>query len=204
MTSNIDIDLGSIPHPKDCYPVPVGATIPAHTPAWIAGRWGAEWHPTGYGTPVKIRSTNDLHLTIYPIAAPSAPPTPDDSPIIITRTNVADADVGDGLLAVWVHSGKEWYIATEYGCSYWLDSCDITEWSPAVVTKGGHSVWDERDKRARVDADGDTWYWDSDFATWECTGDNRWHCGSLNALREYLGYDYLVGFADDGDVPCEQ
>lgn len=204
MTNNIDIDLGSIPHPKDCYPVPVGATIPAHTPAWIAGRWGAEWHPTGYGTPVKIRSTNDLHLTIYPIAAPPTTPTPDDSPIIITGTTRAGVDLGEEAFAMWVHDTQEWCVMTEHGGFFWFDSGQVADWLPVVVTATERGIWNERDKRNRVDADGYIWCWVGVWAIWGCATDNRGRFGSLNALREWYGDDYLTGFADDGDAPCEQ
>lgn len=195
MTNSIDIDLESIPHPKDCYPVPVGATIPPNTPFWVVDRWGAEWLPTGYATPVKIHKSNGLHLTIAPVAVPSNPPSSDDSPIIITRSN--RDGIGDGLLAVWAPSDQDWCVVARDGYTRWLGSGEITEWSPAVVTKSGHGVWDERDKRDRIDADGDAWHWDKDFATWECAGDNRGCFGSLDAFRKWYGYNYLVGFADE-------
>lgn len=197
MTNNTDIDLASIPHPKDCYPVPVGATIQEGTPFWVVDRWGAEWLPTGYATPVKIHKSNGVHLTIAPIAVPSDPPTPDDSPIIITGTSRAGVNLGATAFAVWVHDTREWCVMTEHGGFFRLDSGQITDWMPVVVTATEAGLWDERDKRARVDADGDTWCWDKDFATWECAGDNRGCFGSLDAFRKWYGYNYLVGFADE-------
>lgn len=196
MTNDIDIDLASIPHPKDCYPVPNGAVIPKGTPIWRIHSSGlAVWSQNGYANEYLVHEVDVIHLTANPI---TTHPTPDDSPIIITRTNVADADVGDGLLAVWMPGGKAWCVATEYGCSYWLDSCDITEWSPTIVTKSGHSLWDERDKRDRMDASGGIWEWEHRRSAWVCNiGAAVTFFGSLNTLAEYFGADYLVGFADE-------
>lgn len=193
MTSKTDLDLASIPHPKDCHRVPDGAVLPAGTPCWVVHKSGAaSWLPDGYRSTSAIHDGGAVHLTPHPIISH---PTPDDSPIIITRTYRDKVEAG--LLAVRAPGDQEWCVIGRDGYSHWLASEEITEWSPAVVTKSGHGVWDERDKRARVDADGDTWYWGSDFATWECTGGNREYYGSLGALREWCGDDYLIGFADE-------
>lgn len=195
MTNNNDIDLESIPHPKDCYPVPDGAVIPNGTPVWRIHSSGlAVWSQNGYANEYLVHEVDIIHLTANPI---TTHPTPDDSPIIITRTNVADAYVGDGLLAVWMPGGKAWCVATEYGYPHRLDSEEITEWSPAIVTKTRRGLWDERDKRDRVDANGDVWRWDDEEATWACVRYFRGNFGSLNALRGRHGDDCLTGFADE-------
>ena len=195
MTNNIDIDLESIPHPKDCHQVPVGATIPEGTPVWIVNdHGGAEWSPTGFHADKTICRSDFLYLTADPIAVSPAPPTPDDSPIIIDRTSVAGIEAG--TLAMWFPGDQEWCAIGKNGYSRWLGSDEITEWSPAVVTKSGRGLWDERDKRDRVDADGDTWRWDNDGAIWECDGRDRGCFGSLNAFRKWYD-EYLVGFADE-------
>lgn len=196
MTNNIDIDLESIPHPKDCHQVPVGATIPEGTPVWIVNdHGGAEWSPTGFHADKTICRSDFLYLTADPIAVSPAPPTPDDSPIIIDRTSVAGIEAG--TLAMWFPGDQEWCATGKGGYSRWLISEEITEWSPAIVTKTRRGVWDERDKRDRVDANGDVWRWDDEEATWACVRYFRGNFGSLNALRGRHGDDCLTGFADE-------
>ena len=196
MTNDIDIDLASIPHPKDCYLVPVGATIPPRTSIWQITPLGyLEWCPNGYGTPRTVSSDDTLYLTADPIVTPPAPPTPDDSPIVVTRTN--KREVEPGSLAVWVHNDQEWCVVRQNGCSYWLDSREITDWLPAVTIATGRDVWDERDKRDRIDINGKTWAWASGTETWERVRTPYDAFGSLLALKRYFGDHYLTGFADE-------
>lgn len=195
MTKNIDIDLESIPHPKDCYRVPVGATIPACTPCWEVDSDGRFiWNKDGYRVSVYIMESGFPRFTPEPIIPR---PAPEDSPIIINRCQQRGA-LGALLkgLAVWTEDG-EWLLVNDAGRDFWLDGNEITDWSPAIVTKSGHGIWDERDKRDRVDVDGDTWRWHDDRAVWVCHAINTAKMGSLNALSMYYGSDYLTGFADD-------
>lgn len=196
MTNNIDIDLASIPHPKDCHPVPDGATIPPYTPCWIVRKHGIiEWVPNGYPGEAIVGGNAALCLTAEPIVVPSDPPSPEDSLIILHETKHGNG--GRGALAVWMPGEEAWVTVGESGYGIALSADDIFDWAPAIVTESGRGVWDDRDKSARVDTDGNTWYWDSVFATWECTGRNREYYGSLNAVREWCGDDYLIGFADE-------
>lgn len=196
MTNKIDIDLASIPHPKDCYPVPAGATIPPYTPCWIVRKHGlVEWVPNGHPGETIVGSNAALYLTICPI---SASPTPDDSPIIINHhQSVNGIRVATNRLAIYVDHDDSWMLVDDSGRDLRLDSDEITDWSPAIVTKSGRGVWDERDKRDRVDADGDTWCWHDDRAVWACSTINTARSGSLKALSMYYGGDYLIGFADE-------
>lgn len=193
MTNNIDIDLASIPHPKDCYPVPVEAVIPKGTPVWRIHSSGlAAWSQNGYANEYLAHEADVIHLTANPIITH---PTPDDSPIIITRVNKDEVEAG--LLAVWAPRDQEWCVVGSDGYTHWLKSDEITDWSPAIVTKTGRGLWDERDKRDRVDAGGDTWHWDDDRAVWVCRGAIAARLGSLNAFRVCYGDDFLTGFADE-------
>lgn len=140
MTNNINIDLASIPHPKDCHPVPDGAVLPAGTPCWVVHKSGAaSWLPSGYQNTSAICDRGAVHLTPHPIISG---PTPDDSPIIIDRTSRDGVEAG--TLAMWGPGSQGWCAIGKSGYSNWLDGKEITEWSPAIVTKTGHGVWDER------------------------------------------------------------
>ncbi|MDU7384093.1 MAG: hypothetical protein E7L06_08310 [Schaalia turicensis] len=195
MTKNIEIDLESIPHPKDCHPVPDGAIIPAGTPFWlITGEDRLTWATDGYSEDCKMQKFSSLRLTAEPIIPR---PTPEDSPMIITRTSRAGVDLDTGAFAVWVHNEREWCVTTERGGFFWLDSGQITDWLPAIVTKSGHGVWDERDKRSRVDAEGDIWLWSRAQSVWVCLADYTRSFGSLSALRELHGNDFPCGVAGE-------
>ena len=195
MTNNIGIDLDAIPHPKDCHPVPIGETIRERTQFWSVSESGrATWFPHGLD---RVVVTNGADGKTYLVPKPIIPhPTPDDSPIIITGTSLAEVDLGATAFAVWAHGTQDWRVTTDYGGFLRLNNEQVTDWLPVVVTATEPGIWDERDKRARLDADGDTWYWDSDGALWECDGRDRGCFGSLNAFRKWYD-EYLVGFADE-------
>lgn len=189
MTNNIGIDLNSIPHPKDCYPVPDGETIPAGTPFWLVVEQELTWWGNGLSYNLEVDRGRGLVLIPEPIIPH---PTPDDSPIIITRTSISRAVIAAGTLAVWMPGDREWCAVGKNGYSRWLDSNEITEWAPAIVTKSGRGVWDERDKRDRIDADGYIWKWSSVRAIWVCDDVGDVGLGSLSAFRECYGEHCLT------------
>lgn len=197
MTKNIDIDLDSIPHPKDCYPVPDGAIIPAGTPFWlITGEDRLTWAANGYSEDCKTQKFSSPRLTAEPIIPH---PTPDDSPIIINR--YGDDKCGEepisNAVALWVDDVDLWVTTDGRGCDWWLGSSQITDWSPAIVTKTRRGIWDERDKRDRTDAEGAIWFWSRTQRVWVCLADYTRSFGSLASIRHAHGDDYLVGFADE-------
>lgn len=188
MTISTDIDLNAIPHPRDCHPVPVGVPLPKGVPVWAVYEDGhCEWHPDGYA------HSDAMLLTAEPLVAP---PTPDDSPIILSIRTLSGEYLAKEALAVWEPLQDAWRFVRGDGKSHWVDSEDIVEWSPAVVTKVGHGLWDERDKRRRTDEEGDTWEWSRQRRIWENTEHPR-VVGALSVLQEHCGNDYLIGFADE-------
>lgn len=195
MKRNTDIDLAAIPHPKDCHLVPAGATIPVGTPYWFDDHHKNRL--TWYGAGAQIDFTvapGGTFLTVEPITLPVPAPTSSDSPIIVKSAN-AD-DFKDGLLAVWLPNENEWHAVGSDGRTHWFKSGRITDWLPAIVTESGHGVWDEHDKRRRVDSSGYTWFWSKRTRTWVGT-EIAQSFGSLNALREIYGDGFLVEFADE-------
>ena len=195
MTKNIEIDLEAIPHPKDCYRVPEGAAIPAGTPFWLTtGEDRLTWVANGYSEDFKTQKFSTPRLTAEPIATH---PTPEDSPIIINRCQLRGAPgAKPSGLAVQTVPNK-WVLVDDDGCDWWLHASEITDWSPAIVTKTGHGIWDERDKRDRVDVGGDTWRWLNMTATWATDGTPCRCFGSLAAMKQVYGEGYLTGFADE-------
>lgn len=202
MTNNIDIDLDAIPHPKDCYRVLTGATIPAGTPLWTPiGEGRLLWSSNGYSVDWEIHEFSTPRFTAEPIIPR---PAPEDSPIIINHHKLNNGATITDVLAVWAGDDTEWVLVDDNGRDWWIDASEITDWSPAIVTKTGNGVWDERDKRDRIDADGGIWVWVRPRSAWVCDiGGMAVFFGSLNAFAEYYGANYLLGFADDGDAPCE-
>lgn len=189
ITNNIGIDLESIPHPKDCYPVPVGATIPPRTPCWVVRKHGLiEWVPDGYPGETIIGSNASLHLTLYPIPAG---PTPDDSPITFEYRR---PDSSCLVVATWSDESRSWVFVDRAGNPISHSGNMITDWSPAVITKSGRGVWDERDKRARVTKYGDRLSWLPETEKWRVYVTEGSSFGSLAAARRLFGEDYLTGF----------
>lgn len=192
MTSNIDIDLKAIPHPKGCYPVPVGATIPPRTPCWVVWKHGLiEWVPDGYSGETIIGSNASLHLTLYPIPAG---PTPDDSPITFEYRR---PDSSCLVVATWSDESRSWVFVDRAGNPISHSGNMITDWSPAIITKSGRGVWDERDKRDRVNEDGDRVEWLPVTEKWVVRAFGGKSFGSLAAIHKYCGEDYLTGFWDE-------
>lgn len=189
------IDLESIPHPKDCYPVPDGAAIPPYTPCWVVRKHGLiEWVPNGYPGETIVGSNAALCLTPEPI---TPHPTPDDSPIIINHCQLRGAPgAKPSGLAVQTAPNK-WVLVDDDGCDWWIASEEITDWSPAIVTKTGRGVWDERDKRDRINKNGSIVRWSGEVGKWLLQPPDTRSFGSLSAIRNLCGGDdYLVGFAD--------
>lgn len=197
MTKNIDIDLGSIPHPKDCYRVPAGAIIPAGTPLWTLTSEGRLlWSANGYSVDWKTHEFSTPRLTAEPIIPH---PTPDDSPIIINRYGAEKRgeEPISNAVALWVDDVDLWVTTDGTGCDWWLGSSQITDWSPTIVTKSGRGVWDERDKRDRVNKDGERVEWLPISDKWLTHAANERSHGSLAAIHRIYGEQYLTGFADD-------
>lgn len=180
MTDN-KIDLDSIPHPRDCHRVPVGATIPAGTPHWAAYPGGQlEWRPVGFNFNLTVRPNNlDFFLTAEPIPAP----TPEDSPII--ASGAGDGGAFHDALMWCDHKGNWWGLDASGHHIVVTDADYITEWSPAVVTATGHGVMDDRDKRDRVLLHGERVVWRDDLRTW-VTSDGE-HYGTLAAVAANWG-----------------
>lgn len=193
MTNNIDIDFDAIPHPKDCHPVPDGAVLPAGTPCWVVHKSGAaSWLPSGYRSTSAIYDGGAVHLTPHPIISC---PTPDDSPIIIEGIN--GEPVSAETLAMWAPKHEMWITTSRDRCHRWLKSDEITKWSPTVVTTTEPGVWDERDKRARINKRGEPVTWLEDVDVWLVDKNRKSAYGSLAAMRRWRGERYLVGFADE-------
>lgn len=192
MTNNADIDLSTIPNPEGFYPVPVGATIPARTPLWAVRENGsAEWESKGYFSKRVVTESDALYLTREPITAPPAPLlTPEDSPIIIGNVE----GYKPGMLATWHKGVGKWYTSGNDGHIHWVKSEDISDWSPAIVTKSGHGIWDERDKRTRVNKYRERVEWLPISDKWLIHATNERSFGSLAAVRCIYGKHYLTGF----------
>ena len=199
MTKNTDIDWGAIPHPKDCYPVPLTVQIPPRTPFWgISPSGSTTWFPHGLDRMIANRgSDGKTYLTREPLGVRPML-TSADSPIVITKYATGDRDfVYCNVVANYEPESATWVIVNQAGKTDWIYGPDILEWHPVIVTKSGFGVWDERDKRDRIDADGDIWQWINEKAVWESEKSLDSGFGSLSAFREYLGENYLTGFADE-------
>lgn len=192
MTKNIEIDLDSIPHPKDCYPVPVGATIPEHTPVWVAKKYGRlEWLGNGYENRVTVGGSDTVHLTAEPIINH---PTSEDSPIAFEHRR---PDSSELVVATWSDESRSWVFVDRAGNPISHSGNMITDWSPAIITKSGRGVWDERDKRDRRTKGGYKLAWSEERQMWVLKTDWRRYYGTLDAVRRLNGDAFLTGFADD-------
>lgn len=183
MTDN-KIDLNAIPHPRDCHRVPVGATIPKWTPHWYVNDDGLWWRRHGLSFDVTVVSEDNGVLTVEPLPAPVPRLVPEESPIIASGAGFTDCPtfaLDDG----W------WTMVSDSGTSFTVSTDQITSWSPAIVTKTGHGVMDDRDKRDRIEHDGDRWWWDSKREVWWCRDESR---GSLAAIDRDFG---PLRFADE-------
>lgn len=190
------INLENIPHPRDCHKVPVGAVIPAGTPFWCMTTPDCiAWYETGDRVDITV-SPGGTFFTVEPITSPVPGPTIADSHIIARGVDIYGKPFSDVLMS---NGGA---------CPFWdgndsegepirVVADDITEWSPAVVTKTGLGIWDERDKRDRIDINGNIWCWLEGTETWECAAFTNVAFGSLHAFRGLLGERFLTGFTDD-------
>lgn len=199
MTNNIDIDLESIPHPKDCYPVPVTVQIPPRTPFWgISPSGSTTWFPHGLDRVIANRcSDGKTYLTREPLGVRPML-TSADSPIVITKYTTDGGDfVYCNVVANYEPESATWVIVNQAGKTDWIYGPDILDWSPAVVSATGFGVWDERNKRDRVTKYGDRLKWQPESEKWRVRVTEGLSIGSLAAARRLFGEDYLTGFWDE-------
>ena len=199
MTTNIDIDLTSIPHPKDCYQVPLTVQIPPRTPFWgISPSGSTTWFPHGLDRMIANRgSDGKTYLTREPLGVRPML-TSADSPIVITKYTTDGGDIAYcNVVANCEPESATWVIVNQAGKTDWIYGPDILEWHPVIVTKSGFGVWDERDKRDRVNEDGDRVEWLPVTEKWVVRAFGGRSFGSLAAIRNSCGEDYLTGFWDE-------
>ena len=154
-----------------------------------------EWLGNGYENRVTVSNSDSIHLTAEPIINH---PTPEDSPIVITKYATGDRDfVYCNVVANYEPESATWVIVNQAGKTDWIYGPDILEWYPVVITKTGPGVWDERDKRDRRTKRGHKLAWSEEHQMWVLKTDWRCYYGTLDAIRCRLGDAFLTGFADE-------
>lgn len=190
-------NLDMIPNPADCHRVPVGAVVPARTPFWRMRKNGnIEWCADGSARDKLMQDGDDAMLTVtrYPV---NGFPQPTEALIMIDRAIVNGSERVNGKLAAYSAKIGKWLVVGGGDDAPFVWTSQIVEWRPVVTVVSGHGVWDETDKRDRVDKFGTCVRWVPATNVWEIKADLTRVFGSLHAMREIYDDDYLIGFAED-------